>query len=170
LGVRVPLHPPLPLGARQHEIRGGQTRRIFIIVHFAKIEGFPMSVTSTNEGKKWIQASLALSCIFLGYVIISFFEKMAEWFLLESKIPYFIAISNVIGVVVGLATYVLVLRNPISSEFLKDVYQELIKVVWPDRNQTWKYTVLIMIGVTIMGFVFGFFDFGANFLLGLINK
>ncbi len=129
-----------------------------------------MSMTSTNEGKKWIQATLALSCIFLGYIVVSFFEKMAEWFVLESKIPYFYAITQALGVIVGLATYVIVLRNPKSSSFLDDVFQELIKVVWPDRNQTWKYTVLIMIGVTIMGFVFGFFDFGANFLLGLVNK
>ncbi len=129
-----------------------------------------MSVTSTNDGKKWIQASLAVTCIFLGYIVISFFEKLAEWFLLESKIPYFIYLAQALGVVVGLLTYAMVLRNPKSSEFLKDVYQELIKVVWPDRNQTMKYTVLIMIGVTIMGFVFGFFDFGANYLLSLINK
>lgn len=129
-----------------------------------------MSVTSTNEGKKWIQASLALSCIFLGYVVVSFLEKMAEWFLLEAKIPYFFGISQGLGVIAGLATYVVVLRNPKTATFLDEVFQELLKVVWPDRNQTWKYTVMIMIGVTIMGFVFGFFDFGANFLLGLINK
>jgi len=129
-----------------------------------------MAVTSSNDGKKWIQASLAVTCIFLGYIIISFFEKMAEWFLLESKIPYFYAISQVIGVLVGLIAYVVVLKNPVSSVFLSDVYQEMIKVVWPDKNQTWKYTVIIMIGVTIMGFIFGFFDFGANFLLGLVNK
>ncbi|MFP5459192.1 MAG: preprotein translocase subunit SecE [Bacteriovoracia bacterium] len=129
-----------------------------------------MSATSMNEGKKWIQATLAITCIFLGYVIISFMEKMAEWFLLESSIPYFFVISQALGVVVGLVTYIAILRNPISSAFLADVYQEMLKVVWPDRSQTWKYTVMIMIGVTIMGFVFGFFDFGANFLLGLINK
>jgi preprotein translocase subunit SecE len=129
-----------------------------------------MALTSNNEGRKWIQASLALACIFLGYITISFFEKMAEWLLLESKIPYYFALTQGLGVLVGLATYVVILKNPISSVFLADVYQETIKVVWPDKNQTWKYTVIIMISVTIMGFVFGFFDFGANFLLGLINK
>ncbi|MFP5490396.1 MAG: preprotein translocase subunit SecE [Bacteriovoracia bacterium] len=129
-----------------------------------------MSVTSNSEGKKWIQASLAVTCIFVGYIIISFFETMSEWFALEAKVPYYFVITQALGVVVGLTTYIAILRNPISSEFLANVYQELIKVVWPDRSQTWKYTVLIMIGVTIMGFVFGFFDFGANFLLGLINK
>ncbi len=129
-----------------------------------------MSVASNNEGKKWIQATLAVACIFLGYVIISFLEKMAEWFLLESKVPYFFAVSQVLGVIIALGTFVTVMKNPKSSEFLADVYQELMKVVWPDKNQTWKYTVVIMILVTIMGFVFGLFDLGANFLLGLINK
>ena len=95
---------------------------------------------------------------------------MSEWFLLESKVPYFFAISQAIGVIVGLVTFVVVTKNPKSAEFLKDVYEELLKVVWPDRNQTWKYTIVIMIAVTIMGFVFGLFDLGANFLLGLVNK
>lgn len=129
-----------------------------------------MTVASTNDGKKWIQASLALVCIFLGYIIISFFEKMSEWFLLESKIPYFFVISQALGVVVGLATFIFIMKNAKTSEFLKNVYEEMLKVVWPDRDQTWKYTVIIMIAVTIMGFVFGLFDLGANFLLGLINK
>lgn len=129
-----------------------------------------MTVASNNEGKKWIQASLAVVCIFLGYIIISFFEKMAEWFVLESRIPYFFVLSQTIGVLVGLTAYVMTLKNPKSSEFLSDVYVEISKVVWPDRQQTWRYTVIIMILVTILGFVFGFFDFGANFLLGLVNK
>jgi preprotein translocase subunit SecE len=129
-----------------------------------------MSMTSSKEGKKWIQASLALTCIFLGYVVVSFLEKMAEWFLLEAKIPYFYGISQAVGVLTGLIAYIMILRNPISSTFLDDVFEETLKVVWPDRNQTWKYTVLIMIGVTIMGFIFGFFDFGAVYLLSLINK
>ena len=129
-----------------------------------------MAVASNNDGKKWIQASLALVCIFLGYVIISFLEKMSEWFLLESKIPYFFGIAQAVGVIVGFVTFIMVMRNPKSAEFLKDVYEELLKVVWPDRGQTWKYTIVIMIVVTIMGFVFGLFDLGANFLLGLVNK
>lgn len=129
-----------------------------------------MAVASQTEGKKWIQTSVALVCIVLGYILISFFEKLGEWFVLESKIPYYHAISQIISVITALVTYVVVMMNPKSSGFLNMVYQELMKVVWPDKNQTWKHTVVIMIAVTIMGFVFGFFDFGANFLLGLVNK
>jgi len=129
-----------------------------------------MAVASNEEGKKWIQATVAVTCIVLGYVLISFFEKMAEWFALETKIPYFYGVSQVLSVGAAFAAYMIVMRNPKSSDFLSNVYQELMKVVWPDRSQTWRHTFVIMVAVTLMGFVFGFFDFGANFLLGLVNK
>ena len=129
-----------------------------------------MSVASNEDGKKWIQTTVAITCILLGYVLINFFEKMAEWFALETKIPYFYGITQGISVLAALGTYVTVLKNPKSSEFLTNVYEEVMKVVWPDSQQTWRHTFVIMIAVTIMGFVFGFFDFGANFLLGLVNK
>lgn len=129
-----------------------------------------MAVASNDEGKKWIQASVALTCILLGYVLISFFEKMAEWFALESMVPYFFPITQALSVVIALVVYISIMKNPKSSDFLANVYQEVMKVVWPDSQQTWRHTFVIMVAVTIMGFVFGFFDFGANFFLGLVNK
>lgn len=129
-----------------------------------------MAVASNEEGKKWIQASLAVVCILLGYVLISFFEKLAEWFALESMIPYFFGITQALSVLIAAGTYFYVLKNPKTSDFLSNVYEELMKVVWPDSQQTWRHTFVIMVAVTIMGFVFGFFDFGANYLLRLVNK
>jgi preprotein translocase SecE subunit len=129
-----------------------------------------MTIASKDEGKKWIQTSVAISCILLGYVLINFFEKLAEWFSLETVVPYFFAITQGLSVTAGLIVYFVIMRNPKSSDFLTNVYQEIMKVVWPDRSQTWRHTFVIMIAVTIMGFVFGFFDFGANFFLGLVNK
>jgi preprotein translocase subunit SecE len=129
-----------------------------------------MSVASNEEGKKWIQTAVALTCILLSYILISFFEKIDEWFALETKIPFFFGIVQGVSIVIGVVTYFSIFRNPKSNEFLTNVYQELMKVVWPDRQQTWRHTFVIMIAVTIMGFVFGSFDFGANFLLGLVNK
>ena len=129
-----------------------------------------MSVASNDEGKKWIQTTVAVTCIMLVYVLISFFEKLAEWFALETMVPYYFGITQFLSVVIGLVAYIMVFKNSKSSEFLTNVYQEVVKVVWPDKQQTWRHTIVIMIAVTIMGFVFGFFDFGANFLLGLVNK
>jgi preprotein translocase subunit SecE len=73
-------------------------------------------------------------------------------------------------VLLALVVYVFVMKNPKSSDFMTNVYQEVMKVVWPDSQQTWRHTFVILIAVTIFGFVFGFFDFAANYLLGLVNK
>lgn len=129
-----------------------------------------MAVASNDEGKKWIQATVAVVCILVGYVLISFFEKLAEWFALETMIPYFFAITQVVSVLAAVGAYVGIMKNPKSADFLTNVYQEVMKVVWPDSQQTWRHTFVILIAVTIFGFVFGFFDFGANYLLGLVNK
>jgi preprotein translocase subunit SecE len=129
-----------------------------------------MAVASNDEGKKWIQATVAVVCILLGYVLISFFEKMAEWFALETMVPYYFGITQVLSVVIAAGTYVGLMKNPKSSDFLTNVYQEVMKVVWPDSQQTWRHTIVILIAVTIFGFIFGFFDFGANYLLSLVNK
>lgn len=129
-----------------------------------------MSVASNDDGKKWIQSTVAITCILLVYVLISFFEKLAEWFALETMIPYYSGITQFLSVVIGLGTYIAIFKNTKSNEFLTNVYQEVMKVVWPDKQQTWRHTFVIMIAVTIMGFVFYFFDFGANLLLGLVNK
>ena len=129
-----------------------------------------MAVASNDEGKKWIQATVAVVCILVGYVLISFFEKLAEWFALETMVPYFFGITQVVSVLIGVVVFFYVMKNPKSSDFLTNVYQEIMKVVWPDSQQTWRHTFVILVAVTIFGFIFGFFDFGANYLLGLVNK
>jgi preprotein translocase subunit SecE len=129
-----------------------------------------MAVTSNNEGKKWIQATVAVVCILTGYVLVNFFDKLAEWFSLETLIPYFFVVTQVLSVLISIAVFIVVMKNPRSSEFLTNVYQEVMKVVWPDTQQTWRHTFVILAAVTIFGFIFGTFDFGANYLLGLVNK
>src|SRR6476661_4602761 len=113
-----------------------------------------MAVASNEEGKKWIQAIVAVVCILVGYVLVSFFEKLAEWFALETMIPYFFGITQAVSVLLALAAYIIVMKNPKSSDFLTNVYQEIMKVVWPDSQQTWRHTFVIMVAVTIFGFIF----------------
>lgn len=128
-----------------------------------------MSVSSQDNGKKWIQTSVAITCMLVGYVLISFFETLSEWFELEAKIPNYTASSQVLAVLIAGGVFVYIMRNPKTSTFLSEVYQETLKVVWPDKNETVRHTVGIMIGVTIVGFILGFFDFVATWALSLIS-
>ena len=128
-----------------------------------------MSVTTEN-GKKWIQASVAVTCMIVAYVMMSFFAQLGEWFELESKIANFTAISQVLGGIIGLGTFIYIMKNDKTSTFLYDVYNEVLKVVWPGKEDTNKQTIVIMIGVTIIGFILGFFDVTATWALSLITK
>lgn len=128
-----------------------------------------MSSITERQGKKWIQTSVALTCIFLGYVLISFFNQLSEWFDLEAKIPRFDLTAQGISVLVSLGVFLYIIKNPKTSTFLSEVYQEVLKVVWPDKNQTMRHTIGIMIGVTIVGTMLGVFDISASYLLNLLR-
>lgn len=128
-----------------------------------------MSLATKDNGKKWIQASVAILCMILVYVLISFFTQIGEWFLLESKIKGYLRIVEAVSVLISLGVFVGLMKNPKSKSYLNDVYQEAIKVVWPDKNETVRHTIGIMIGVTIVGFLLGLFDLIATWLLAMIN-
>jgi preprotein translocase subunit SecE len=128
-----------------------------------------MSLATKDTGKKWIQTSVAVLCGLLVYIFISFFMQMGEWFELESKVPAFVVISQVLAVFIGLGIFVYLMKNDQTRTFLEEVYQEGIKVVWPDKNETVKHTIGIMIGVTIVGVLLAVFDVTATWLLSLIN-
>lgn len=128
-----------------------------------------MSTAYKQDGKKWIQTSVAAVCIFFGVVVYRFLEQLSEWFDLESKINHFSPIAQALSVALGGIAFLYIIKNEKTSSFLKEVYAETIKVVFPDKNQTVKHTIGIMIGVTIVGFLLGIFDFTASKLLSLIH-
>ena len=127
-----------------------------------------MSLATKDNSKKWIQASVAITCILLGYVMNAFFVQLSEWFELEAKVNNFIYISQGLSVFIAFGVFVYIMKNEKTSSFLNEVYHEALKVIWPDKNDTVKQTIVIMIGVTIIGFVLGLFDIGASWLLKLI--
>ena len=126
-----------------------------------------MSLTVKEDGKKWIQAGVAITCMILFYVLASFFETLSEWFELESKIQGFKFASQAVAVLISAGVFTYIIKSPKTSSFLAEVFQEAIKVVWPDKNETVKHTIVIMIGVTIIGFILGLFDITASWLLSL---
>lgn len=127
-----------------------------------------MAVATKNDGKKWIQTSVAVVCIILGYICLSFFETLSEWFDLEAIIPSFEWVSQALAIVIGLTSFLVIINRADTATFLKEVYSETDKVVWPDKDQTFRMTMGIMIGVSIAGGIFWIFDLlastGLNFI------
>lgn len=128
-----------------------------------------MSLSTKDNGKKWIQTSVAICCMLLVYVLIKFFTQMAEWFELESKIQFYMAGTQFLSVLIALGVFIYVIKNKVTSSFLEETYAEAMKVVWPDKNETVRHTIAIMIGVTVVGFLLWAFDLLATWLLSLLN-
>lgn len=128
-----------------------------------------MSSTIKDSGKKWIQTSVAICCILLGFVLISFFTQLGEWFDLESKVKNYQLIHNVVSVLLSIGVFAYIMKNDVTRSFLEEVYTEGTKVVWPDKNETVKHTFVIMIGVTIVGYLLWVFDLISNWALMAIR-
>jgi preprotein translocase subunit SecE len=128
-----------------------------------------MSTAISDNGKKWIQASVAILCMITGYVLMSFFETLGDWFELEAKISSFNAIIQILSVDIAAVVFFYIMKNKKTSTHLSEVYQEAVKVVWPDKSATVRHTIGIMIGVTIVGFILGVFDIVSAWALSLIN-
>lgn len=57
---------------------------------------------------------------------------------------------------------------PKIINFLKEVQAELNKVVWPTRNQTVRYSILVIIVATLVGAALGGLDYILTYITDLI--
>ncbi len=128
-----------------------------------------MSTVAAEEGKKWIQTFLAICSIIGGYVFYLLFLQLDEWFSLEAKIPYFVALAQGLSVVLALVCFLVALKHPKSSRYLHEVYDEKLKVVWMDSQKTTRLTISIVILVVVIGFVLSGFDILGRYVLNLID-
>jgi preprotein translocase subunit SecE len=129
-----------------------------------------MSTTTKEitEGKKYINLILAVGAMLLGYVVYSLVHQLGIWFELEAKMSQFQWLPHTLSVVSGIAFFVLMLRQEKVVQYLQEVYIELTKVVWSDRDSTIKLTIGILIGLIITGIVLSLVDLGINKILSLL--
>ena len=127
-----------------------------------------MAGVRAEDGKKWINAFVAIISILVGYIAIQFFGQLSEWFDLEAKIKYFLAVKQISGVVLGLLTGIYITKNKQAYSHMNEVYNELVKVVWPEKDTVVKLTVGIVVGVTIISSIFVGIDYLFRTVLDLL--
>lgn len=54
--------------------------------------------------------------------------------------------------------------------FLKEVREELMKVAWPSREQTIRYTILVVLVAVTVGLLLGGLDYILTILTALLLK
>lgn len=129
-----------------------------------------MSILKEEDGRKWINFLLILFVLILGFVSYQLFLQLAEWFDLEARVSNFNLIAQACSVAVSGGSLLLVVKNNRAMTYLSDVFNELLKVVWPDRESTIKLTIGIVIALIVAGIFFGLIDLFLGKILGLLYK
>ena len=126
-----------------------------------------MPALKEADSKKWINALIAVAALILTNILISLFYQISEWTDLEAKVDNFRLVAQIVGIILGVLAFVIILKHKRASQYLQEVYGELTKVIWPDKDSTLKLTVAIVIGVSIAAVFLGIIDFGIQELLEL---
>lgn len=127
-----------------------------------------MSIIKTEDGKKWINSFLAIMAILIGFLSIRFLQQLSEWFDLEAKVGNFLLVSQGVGILIGLSLFIFGIKNFKIKGHLEEVYAELVKVVWPDKDSVVKVTIGIIIGTAIVCGLFVLVDYITQQLLSLV--
>ncbi|MGB0452302.1 MAG: preprotein translocase subunit SecE [Bacteriovoracaceae bacterium] len=117
-----------------------------------------MSILKAEDKNKWISFFLVVVSSISAFVFIKFFEQLSEWFDLEAKIGNFEMLSQGLGIALGAVVFFVVLKNKQASDYLNEVYNELTKVVWSEKDTAFKLTIGIVIAVAILSLIFVGFD------------
>lgn len=104
-----------------------------------------------------------VSLIYLacGFVVWMLFRELfaSLWVLAHLPMPadWVVAPSELLAVGVGIATFIVLLRNERVVSFTNEVITELGKVVWPNRKETVISTGVVSVLVGICSIIlFGF--------------
>ncbi|MBP9680645.1 MAG: preprotein translocase subunit SecE [Bacteriovorax sp.] len=127
-----------------------------------------MSIIKSEDSGKWINALVAIAALLAGFIVTKFVDQMGAWFDLEAKISSFSVLSQGVGVVTGLLVFVIVLKNSKTSGYLQDVYNELLKVVWPTKDATLKMTMGLVVALIVVASIFVFVDFVFKKILSFV--
>lgn len=127
-----------------------------------------MSVIKQEDNQKWINGLVAVFALIIGFIVIRFSETMGEWFDLEAKIPSFALVIQGLGILVGIIFFVMIIRSKGAYTHLQEVYAELTKVIWPDKDSILKITVGLVISLSIVSGFFVLVDYAFNSILNLL--
>ena len=127
-----------------------------------------MSIIKSEDSGKWINALVAIAALLAGFIVTKFVDQLGAWFDLEAKISSFSVVSQGVGVLTGVLVFVIVLKNSKTSSYLQDVYNELLKVVWPTKDATLKMTMGIFVALVIVSGIFVFVDFVFKKILSFV--
>ena len=118
-----------------------------------------MSIIKSEDSGKWITALVVLASAVSGYLVFKFTEQLSVWLDLESKISNISIYSQGLGFLVSAIVFGYIMKNSKTSSYLSEVYNELVKAVWPTKDATVKMTIGLVVALVIVASIFVSVDF-----------
>jgi len=112
-----------------------------------------------------IQRYVNISFVFIGLMVWvllgAFFTTMFEWIRPEWNFPLIgerFALADLLGLLTGMATALVLRRTPRVNELALEIGNELKKVTWPTWKETRVATVVVIVTTFVVAVILGVFD------------
>lgn len=121
-----------------------------------------------HPGTKWVTVAVFFVCCVVAFSTSLFLQTLSVWFELESKINSFQYISFLLSGAVGIASWFIIKNQNDWMKFLYETTEEMSKLAVPDKNLTFKMSLVVIVAVSIIGFFLSIFDWLARTILSWI--
>ena len=121
-----------------------------------------------NNQQKWVNLSFVAASLMFAYVLYVLAAKFSVVFDFEGRIRSLDLILKGGAFAAGLILFLVMLKSSHANNFMTETVGEIIKVTWPTQDETFKATVMVLIAVTIAGFMLWVVDNAWIYLIGVI--
>jgi preprotein translocase subunit SecE len=118
------------------------------------------------DNRKIIVASYVGASIILWYLTRQGLQGLYVGLYQVRRLPGIALIREFLPVIVGLATFFILLLNTKVGSFLDEVVLELKKVTWPSREDVVKSTAVVLVCVLFASCVLAVFDIAFGRVIG----
>lgn len=121
-----------------------------------------------ESNQKWVNLSFLAGAGLIGFVVFLLASRAAAALDFDGRFGHLESSIKIGAVVVGALCFLLLYRSKSATLYMDEVFIELNKVTWPQREETTKGTIAVLIAVTVMGFMFGLVDWLWSHIVNVI--
>lgn len=122
------------------------------------------------DSRKIIVGSYLGATAVVWYLVRAFTQWLNLTFYQVRKLPGIEAIKEGLPVVLGLITFLVLMKHPKINEVMEDVVSELKKVTWPNVDDVKKSTIVVLFCILIASGILAFFDLFFGKVVGALMK
>lgn len=128
-----------------------------------------MSLTERQSYQKFVALGFLLVSALFGFFMQQLFAAL--WVVFRFTTPaWILSPSDLIGLAVGVLSFVLLITSKKASSFTLEAIIELEKVIWPNRKETMTSTIVVTILVGISSLILFSFDLVWGSLIGILYR